>query len=165
MEDVVGLLRIRIRRGINLVARDTFASDSYVVVTTGEQKVKTGVVKNTCNPEWNDELTLSIKDPNVPILLSVYDKDTFTDDDKMGDAEIDIKLYLECMKRELQNLPTGTIVDRVQPNSENCLGNESCLIWNNGKMVQDMSLKLRNVEHGEVEVQIEWIGLPGRKVF
>lgn len=96
---------------------------------------------------------------------TVYDKDTFTDDDKMGDAEIDIKLYLECMKRELQNLPIGTIVDRVQPNSENCLSNESCIIWNNGKMVQDISLKLRNVEHGEVEVQIEWIGLPGRKLF
>lgn len=33
------------------------------------QKVKTAVVKNTCNPEWNDELTLSITDPNIPILL------------------------------------------------------------------------------------------------
>lgn len=33
------------------------------------QKVQTGVVKNACNPEWNDELTLSISDPNVPILL------------------------------------------------------------------------------------------------
>ncbi|KAE9450923.1 hypothetical protein C3L33_17172, partial [Rhododendron williamsianum] len=40
----------------------------------------------------------------------------------MGDVEIDIKPYLECMKMELQNLPTGTVVDRVQPNSDNCLG-------------------------------------------
>ncbi|KAI8538888.1 hypothetical protein RHMOL_Rhmol09G0138400 [Rhododendron molle] len=126
-------------------------------------KVKTGVVKNSCNPEWNDELTLSITDPNIPILLRVYDKDTFTADDKMGDVEIDIKPCLECMKMELQNLPTGTVVARVQPNSENCLGDESCIIWNDGKLVQDMSLRLRNVEHGEVEIQIEWIALPGSK--
>lgn len=33
------------------------------------QKVKTGVVRNTCNPEWNDELTISITNPNIPILL------------------------------------------------------------------------------------------------
>ncbi|XP_058184342.1 protein C2-DOMAIN ABA-RELATED 7-like isoform X2 [Rhododendron vialii] len=163
MEDVIGLLRIRVRRGINLVARDTRTSDSYVVITRAQQKVKTDVVKNTCNPKWNDELTLSITDANIPILLRVYDKDTFTSDDKMGDVEIDIKPYLECMKMELQNLPTGTVVDRVQPNSENCLGDESCITWNNGKLVQDMSLRLRNVEHGEVEIQIEWIALPGSK--
>ncbi|KAF7131858.1 hypothetical protein RHSIM_Rhsim09G0094900 [Rhododendron simsii] len=171
MEDLIGLLRIRVLRGINLVARDTRTSDSYVVITRAQQawplslivKVKTGVVRNTCNPEWNDELTLSITDPNIPILLRVYDKDTFTSDDKMGDVEIDIKPYLECMKKEFQNLPTGTVVDRVQPNSENCLGNESCIIWSNGKLVQDMSLRLRNVEHGEVEIQIEWLALPGSK--
>lgn len=33
------------------------------------QKLKTRVVKNNCNPEWNDELTLSIEDLNVPINL------------------------------------------------------------------------------------------------
>lgn len=37
------------------------------------QKLKTRVVKDTCNPEWNDELTLSVIDPNAPInLVSNY---------------------------------------------------------------------------------------------
>ncbi|GMP93527.1 hypothetical protein CsSME_00043307 [Camellia sinensis var. sinensis] len=31
--------------------------------------MKTRVVKKNCNPVWNEELTLSIKDPNVPIIL------------------------------------------------------------------------------------------------
>ena len=33
------------------------------------QKLKTRVVKDNCNPEWNEELTLSIADTDVPINL------------------------------------------------------------------------------------------------
>lgn len=127
------------------------------------QKLKTRVVKNDCNPEWNDELTLSIEDLNVPISLIVYDKDTFTADDTMGDAEIDIKPYIECLRMGLESLPDGSVVKRVQPSRENCLADESCCVWNKGKIVQDMCLRLRNVERGEVAVQIEWIDLPGCK--
>lgn len=33
------------------------------------QKLKTRVVKKDVNPEWNEDLTLSISDPNLPIKL------------------------------------------------------------------------------------------------
>lgn len=33
------------------------------------QKLKTRVIKKDVNPEWNEDLTLSITDPNVPITL------------------------------------------------------------------------------------------------
>lgn len=33
------------------------------------QKTKTKVVKDDCNPIWNDVLTLAIKDPKEPIKL------------------------------------------------------------------------------------------------
>jgi Ca2+-dependent lipid-binding protein len=33
------------------------------------QKLKTRVVKNNCNPEWNEELTLSVRDVKTPIHL------------------------------------------------------------------------------------------------
>jgi len=33
------------------------------------QKLKTRVVKKNLNPEWNEELTLSISDPHTPIHL------------------------------------------------------------------------------------------------
>ncbi|KAL0005276.1 hypothetical protein SO802_012837 [Lithocarpus litseifolius] len=165
MDNLLGLLRVRVRKGINLAVRDTISSDPYVVLTMGQQKLKTRVVKNNCNPEWNDELTLSITDVNVPITLTVYDRDTLTLDDKMGDAEIDIKPYAESLKTGLENLQNGCAVKRVQPSKTNCLSVESCCVLNNGKIVQDMCLRLRNVECGEVVLQIEWIDLPGRKAF
>ncbi|KAG8366734.1 hypothetical protein BUALT_Bualt17G0110200 [Buddleja alternifolia] len=161
--DVLGLLRIRIRKGINLAVRDTLASDPYCVISCGSQKVKTKVVKGNCNPVWNEELTIYVKDLNAPILLSVYDKDTFSADDSMGNAKIDIKPLLECLKMGLAGLPDGTKVDRVQPDRENCLADESCVVWNKGKMTQNMLLRLKDVECGEVDVQIEWINLPGYK--
>ncbi|KAK6134176.1 hypothetical protein DH2020_032066 [Rehmannia glutinosa] len=161
--DFLGLLRIRVRRGINLAVRDTVSSDPYCVLSCGTQKVKTKVVRGNCNPVWNEELTIYIKDLNVPILLSVYDKDTFTGDDSMGNAQIDIKPLVECLRMGLESLPDGTKVDRVQPSRENCLADESCVIWNQGKMTQDMILRLKDVECGEVDVQIEWIHLPGSK--
>ncbi|XWS22846.1 hypothetical protein CRYUN_Cryun29cG0071000 [Craigia yunnanensis] len=165
MEDTFGLLRIRVRRGINLASRDTVSSDPYVVITMGQQKLKTCMVKNNCNPEWNDELTLSIIDPNVPITLTVYDKDTFTVDDQMGNAEIDIKPYIAALKmgKGLQNFSNGYALKKIQPGSTNCLADESSIIWNNGKITQDMRLKLRNVESGEVIIQLEWIEIPGCK--
>lgn len=91
----------------------------------------------------------------------MYDKDTFTVDDKMGDAEIDLKPYIECLKMGLESLPNGSVVKKVQPSSTNCLAGESTCVWNNGKIVQDMSLKLRNVESGEVSIQLEWIDISG----
>lgn len=165
MNNILGLLRLRIKRGINLAIRDTRTSDPYMIVTMGEQKLKTRVVKKNCNPEWNEELTLSITNINEPIVLTVYDKDTITGDDLMGDAEIDIKPYVECLKlaADLDKLPNGCAVKKVQPNRSNCLSNESCCTWDDGKIVQDMILKLRNVECGEIVLQIEWIDLPGSK--
>lgn len=42
-----------------------------------EQKVKTRVVRQNVNPEWNDELTLSVADPRQPIkVVSVIGKET-----------------------------------------------------------------------------------------
>ncbi|KAJ8569635.1 hypothetical protein K7X08_006212 [Anisodus acutangulus] len=154
---MLGLVKIRVCKGINLPVRDSISSDPYVAITMADQRVKTSVIKNSCNPVWNEELTLALKDPNIPIVLTVYDKDTFTGDDKMGVAEIDIKPYLEVLKMGLQDLPNGVKVDRVEPSKDNCLACESCIIWENGKMIQDMILRLRDVECGEVEVQIEMI--------
>ncbi|XP_023518613.1 protein C2-DOMAIN ABA-RELATED 7-like [Cucurbita pepo subsp. pepo] len=163
MEHFLGLLRIRVLRGSNLAVRDTRSSDPFVVVTMGDTSLKTRVVKNNCNPEWNDELTLSIADLRTPIGLSVYDKDTVTDHDKMGDAVIDIEPYIECLKMGLESLPEGCVVKRVYPSRTNDLADESQCVWNKGKIIQNMHLRLKNVECGEVEIQLEWIDVPGSK--
>ncbi|KAL3844929.1 hypothetical protein ACJIZ3_002332 [Penstemon smallii] len=163
MENLVGLLRITVVRGVNLAKRDVSSSDPYVIVKMGKQKLKTRVVKKNINPEWNEELTLSISDPNVPIKLQVYDRDTFSLDDKMGDAEFDIRAYVEALKMHLQNIPSGTVITKVKPNRENCLAEESNIMWENGKVVQNLFLRLRNVECGEIELMLNWIDVPGSR--
>ncbi|XP_061991962.1 protein C2-DOMAIN ABA-RELATED 9-like [Rosa rugosa] len=164
--NVLGLLRLRIKQGINLAIRDvTRTSDPYIIVTMGGHKLKTRVVKKNLNPVWNEELTLSITNINEPIVFNVYDKDHITGDDPMGDAVVDIKPYMECLKlaADLEKLPDGCAVKKVQPSRDNCLSKESCCTWHEGKIVQDMILKLRNVECGEIVIQIEWIDIPGSK--
>ena len=163
MNALLGLLKIKVRRGINLAVRDAVSSDPYVVVVMGRQKFKTHVIRDNCNPVWNDELTLSVKDLSLPINLTVYDKDTFSRNDKMGEAVIDIKDYIECLRMGLENLPDGTKVHRVQPNRTNCLSEESVIVWNKGKMTQDMILRLKNVECGELVIGLEWVEVPGCK--
>ncbi|KAK5774985.1 hypothetical protein F383_24715 [Gossypium arboreum] len=163
MENLLGLLRIHVQRGVNLAVRDVLTSDPYVVIRMGKQKLKTRVIKKNVNPEWNDDLTLSIADLSLPVKLTVYDRDTFSLDDKMGDAEFEIGPLVNAVKMRLEGLPNGTIITKVQPSRENCLSQESCIIWNNGKVVQDMFLRLRNVETGEVDLQLEWIHVPGSR--
>ncbi|KAJ1394239.1 C2 domain [Sesbania bispinosa] len=165
MEDLIGLLRIHIKRGVNLAVRDVSTSDPYVVVKMGHQKLKTRVIKKDINPEWNEELTLSVTHPVVPFLLTVYDHDTFTKDDKMGDAEFDLSPYIEALKMNLEDLPSGTIITRIHPCRQNCLAEDSCITYDDGKIVQNVVLRLRHVECGEVELQLQWIDLPGAKGF
>lgn len=163
MDDLLGLLRIRVKRGVNLAVRDVNTSDPYVVVKMGKQKLRTRVIKKDVNPEWNEDLTLTVTDPIGSFLLTVYDHDTFSKDDKMGDAECDIRPFIEALKTNTEGLPTGTIICRLQPCRKNCLAEESCITWNNGKVVQDIVLRLQNVECGEVELQLQWIDLPGAR--
>ncbi|KAL9273728.1 C2-DOMAIN ABA-RELATED 7-like protein [Drosera capensis] len=130
-----------------------------------DDKLKTRTVKNSCNPEWNDELTLAITDPNIPIKITVYDKDRFTNDDKMGKAQLDIKPFLECLRMGLEVASSGSVVRKIHPNSENCLAAESLVVWTDGKPVQDMNLRLRDTDSGEIEIQIEWIDVAGARVL
>ena len=163
MENILGLLRIKIVKGFNLAKRDARSSDPYVIVRMGKQKLKTRVIKKNLNPEWNEELTLTIADPNHPIKLQVYDRDTFTLDDKMGDAEFDIKELVMALKMQLENVPSGTVITKVMPNRENCLSEASSIVWDNGRVTQTMFLRLRNVECGEIELQLHWIDVPGSR--
>jgi len=97
------------------------------------------------------------------VLQSVYDKDTFSGDDKMGDADIDLKPYVQCVQIGFTKLTNGTVVKTIQPDETNCLAKESNCIWQNETIIQEMVLKLRNVESGELAVEIEWVDVIGCK--
>ncbi|KAH6763415.1 Calcium-dependent lipid-binding family protein [Perilla frutescens var. hirtella] len=163
MENLLGLLRIRLKRGVNLAVRDVRSSDPYVVVRMGTQRMKTRVIRKDINPEWNEDLTLSVTDPSQPVFLNVYDHDTFSMDDSMGDAEFDIRPFVDALKVHPRSLPNGTRIKIIQPCRSNCLAEESCVVWKEGQVMQDMCLRLRNVECGELEIQLQWIDLPGSK--
>ncbi|WOL04942.1 protein C2-DOMAIN ABA-RELATED 5-like [Canna indica] len=166
MENVLGLLRVRVVKGINLAFRDANGSDPYVVLRMSGQKLKTSVKKNNVNPVWNEDLTLTVSEPIEPLKLQVYDKDTFSRDDKMGDAEIDIQPFIEAVKLNLSpDVPSDTIVTTVKPNRQNCLADESAVVWKDCKIVQDIIVRLRNVESGELELQLLWIKIPGAQGF
>lgn len=96
----------------------------------------------------------------IMLMQSVFDHDTFTKDDSMGSAKIDIKRFVECVKMGSADLPDGSEVARIEPSNDNCLSKDSSIVWNKGKMVQDMILRLGGVECGELQLQIEWLHLP-----
>ncbi|ONM51001.1 Pentatricopeptide repeat-containing protein ELI1 chloroplastic [Zea mays] len=144
MDGLVGLLKVRVVRGINLAYRDARGSDPYVVLRLGKKKLKTSVKKRSVNPIWHEELTLTVTDPSLALKLEVFDKDTFSRDDPIPEA----------------SLRNGAIILSVRPSATNCLADESHVCWRNGKFAQDMILRLRNVESGEIQLQLQWVSIP-----
>ncbi|KAF7004232.1 hypothetical protein CFC21_019464 [Triticum aestivum] len=110
---------------------------------------------------------LRSSDPYVVVRMGkqdVFDKDTFFDD-PMGNAELDIGPLVEAatMRIQLQGVADGTVVKKLVPNRQNCLAEESAVYLSEGTVKQDVVLRLRNVECGEVELQLQWIDIPGSK--
>ncbi|GJR36709.1 C2-domain ABA-related 4-like protein, partial [Tanacetum coccineum] len=164
-EKLLGLLKVKIKRGLSLAVRDITDSDPYLVIKMGDQqKQKTRVVNKDVNPVWDEELTLSVQDANLPIKLTVYDHDMLSKDDPMGDAEFDLKSFVEAMKMpRLERHPNGTVLKRIPPGRTNYLAEESSIIWKDKEVVQHLSLRLRNVETGEVEIELRWVHVQGCK--
>ncbi|THU52475.1 hypothetical protein C4D60_Mb10t04360 [Musa balbisiana] len=135
----------------------------YIIICSSifVQKLKTRVIRRNTNPIWNEELTLSVEDPALPVRLEVYDKDTFSLDDPMGNAEFDICPFVEAVRMNLQGVPNGTMIRKVAPSRQNCLADESAIYWSDGKVLQDLVLRLKDVERGEVELQLQWVSIPG----
>ncbi|XP_010552703.1 PREDICTED: protein C2-DOMAIN ABA-RELATED 7 [Tarenaya hassleriana] len=166
MEEVLGYLKISVKRGINLARRDLFSSDPYAVVKMGQQSLKTRTILQNRYPEWNQDLLLSVTDPNTPVFLKVYDKDAFTGDDEMGEAVVDIKPFLEAVRTAPPEPPVGSHVMSLPPNPHNCLSKPSVImVSGSGKITQEMKVRLRNVESGEVELKLEWVNAGGCKGF
>eukprot|EP00441_Pelagodinium_beii_P022357 CAMPEP_0197677084 /NCGR_PEP_ID=MMETSP1338-20131121/87825_1 /TAXON_ID=43686 ORGANISM="Pelagodinium beii, Strain RCC1491" /NCGR_SAMPLE_ID=MMETSP1338 /ASSEMBLY_ACC=CAM_ASM_000754 /LENGTH=266 /DNA_ID=CAMNT_0043257867 /DNA_START=91 /DNA_END=887 /DNA_ORIENTATION=- len=88
-----GILVIRVKSARQLYRLDvTSESDPYVVAELGQQRFKTKRVKNDANPSWNEPLLLNVKNPNTDVVhLSVWDADTFSKDDLIGDCYIAIE--------------------------------------------------------------------------
>ncbi|MED6199243.1 putative ADP-ribosylation factor GTPase-activating protein agd11, variant 2 [Stylosanthes scabra] len=98
MVEFVGFIKVNVVKGTNLAIRDVVSSDPYVVLSLGDQSVKTRVIKKSLNPVWNESLMLSIPENIPPLKVCVYDKDKFSTDDFMGEVEIDIEPLVKATK-------------------------------------------------------------------
>lgn len=162
MVEFVGLIKVNVVKGTNLAVRDVLTSDPYVVLTLGQQSVRTRVIKNNLNPIWNESLMLSIPEQIPPLKVLVYDKDKFTTDDFMGEAEIDIQPLVSAAKA----YENSTITESMQlgkwiAGQDNTLVKDGIISLADGKVKQEISLKLKNVERGVLDIELECV--PDRK--
>ncbi|CAN8270001.1 unnamed protein product [Cochlearia groenlandica] len=160
MVEFVGLIKVNVVKGTNLAVRDVMTSDPYVILSLGQQSVKTRVVKNSLNPVWNETLMLSIPEQMPPLKVIVYDKDTFSTDDFMGEAEIDIQPLVSAAKAyEASSIKEPMQLGSLVASKENTLVSDGIISHEEGKVKQDISLRLQNVERGVLEIQLQCLPL------
>ncbi|KAK3188689.1 hypothetical protein Dsin_028250 [Dipteronia sinensis] len=160
MVEFIGLLKVKVIKGTNLAIRDMMSSDPYVILTIGQQTAQTTIIKSNLNPVWNEELMLSVPQDFGPVKLKVFDHDTFSADDIMGEAEIDIQpLITSAMAFGDPEMFGNMQIGKWLKSDDNALIDDSIINIVDGKVKQEVSLKLQNVESGELELELEWIPL------
>ncbi|XP_022146534.1 ADP-ribosylation factor GTPase-activating protein AGD12-like [Momordica charantia] len=160
MVEFIGLLKVKVIKGTDLAIRDMMSSDPYVVLTLGQQTVQTTIVKSNLNPVWNEDLMLSVPQCFGTLKLQVYDYDTFSADDIMGEAEIDLQpLITSAMAFGDAGLFSNMQIGKWLKSHDNALITDSTVNIVDGKVKQEISLKLQNVESGELDLELEWMPL------
>lgn len=160
MVEFLGLLKIKVVKGTNLAVRDMITSDPYVVLTIGHQTVKTRVIRSNLNPVWNEELMLSVPNPMPPLKVKVFDKDTFSSDDSMGEAEVDIEPLVSAAKAYMNSGIIGPMqIGKWLATADNALASDSTINLIDGQVKQEVTLKLQNVESGTLEMELECVPL------
>ncbi|KAL9224970.1 hypothetical protein vseg_000945 [Gypsophila vaccaria] len=160
MVEFIGVLKVKVIKGTNLAVRDMLSSDPYVVLNLGQQTVQTSVVKSNLNPVWNEELMLSVPQEYGPVKLKVFDYDTFSADDIMGEAEIDIQsLITSATAFGDPGMFSNMQIGKWLKSNDNALIQDSIINIVDGSVKQQMQLKLQDVESGELELELEWMPL------
>ncbi|KAK3228861.1 hypothetical protein Dsin_000742 [Dipteronia sinensis] len=160
MVEFVGLIKVNVVKGTNLAVRDVVTSDPYVILALGHQSVKTRVIKNNLNPVWNESLMLSIPENIPPLKVLVYDKDTFSTDDFMGEAEIDIQpLVTAARAYEKSSIIESMQLGKWVASKENTLVDDGIITLDDGMVKQEINLRLQNVERGVLEIELECVPL------
>lgn len=96
----------------------------------------------------------------IGILQQVFDHDVISANDLMGEAEIDLQPMITSAMafgdaEMLENMQIG----KWLKSDDNALIDDSAVLIVDGKVKQEVSLKLQNVESGEVFLELEWIPL------
>ncbi|KAK9878537.1 hypothetical protein WA026_022434 [Henosepilachna vigintioctopunctata] len=117
-------LKVHLRRGQRLAAMDKNGlSDPYVKFKVGGTLLyKSKTISRDLNPNWDENFTVPIEDPFVPIHIKVFDYDWGMQDDFMGSAVLDLTT-LELSR------PTDLTLPLLDPaNKETDLGEISLTV-------------------------------------
>ncbi|KAL5699984.1 Protein C2-DOMAIN ABA-RELATED 11 [Ranunculus cassubicifolius] len=163
--EIIGMVKVIVVQGTQLVVRDFRTSDPYVVANLGNQTAKTKVINSCLNPVWNEELIFSVTEPIEELKLKVFDKDRFKADDKMGNAHLNLQPIASAARlKQVLKVTTGeTRMRTVVPDRDNCLVRDSYVTCVNGEVVQDVWLRLSDVESGEIQLKLKWVDVVPRK--
>jgi serine/threonine protein kinase len=94
------LLKIQVVEASGLAGKDMGGtSDPYCILAIDGCKAKTKVKKKCLDPVWNEEFEFVINSPSGKIHIEVWDKDTFTPDDFLG--QVDLKFAQLTVGQEL----------------------------------------------------------------
>ena len=160
MVEFIGMLKVKVVKGTNLAIRDMMTSDPYVVLKLGQQTVQTTIIKSNLNPVWNEELMLSVPQQFGTITLKVFDHDLFSADDIMGEAEIDLQaLITSAIAFGDAGMFDDMQIGKWLKSNDNPLIEDSIVNIIDGKVKQEMLIKLQNVECGELNLELEWLSL------
>ncbi|KAJ0614087.1 putative C2 domain-containing protein [Helianthus annuus] len=90
--------------------------------------------------------------------LQVFDHDTFSADDIMGEAEIDIQpLITSAMAFGDPGILEDMQIGKWLKSEDNALLEDSIMNIIDGKVIQEVTLKLQNIESGEIDLRIDWM--------
>jgi stromal membrane-associated protein len=90
----------------------------------------------------------------------VFDHDFLSRDDKMGEAEIDLQPMISSATAFGDpDLLSDMQIGKWLKSPDNALARDSAVNVIDGKVKQEVSLKLQNVESGDVDLELEWIPL------
>lgn len=94
------------------------------------------------------------------VMQLVYDKDTFSTDDFMGEAEIDIQPLVSAAKAyESSTINESMQLGKWVASIDNTLAKDGIITLVDGKVKQEISLRLQNVERGVLEIELECVPL------
>ncbi|KAM0936552.1 putative Arf GTPase activating protein [Dioscorea sansibarensis] len=160
MVEFIGILKVKVIKGRNLAIRDMLSSDPYVVLTLGQQKAQTSVIKSNLNPVWNEELNLSVPESYGALKVQVFDHDVISSDDIMGEAEVDLQpMIAGAMAFGDPDLLADMQIGKWLKSDDNALISDSPVNIIDGKVKQEVSLRLQRVESGELDMELQWIPL------
>lgn len=96
----------------------------------------------------------------IVVLQEVFDHDLFSADDIMGEAQIDLQPIINsAMAFGDTGMFDDMRIGKWLKSNDNALIEDSIVNIIDGKVKQEMFIKLQNVECGELNLELEWMSL------